>query len=117
MVEAMPRSKDQRRSGPILTNPSNQEPRSTRPARGYTGSTPQRLFPRRLLARMGTPKAMTATAHKLARIIYHMVTTQQPYDTTIFQEQEERRQRQKSARLHAQARELGFQLIPINVVP
>jgi hypothetical protein len=34
-------------------------------------------------ARMGTPKAMTATAHKLARIIYHMVTTQQPYDTTI----------------------------------
>jgi predicted ATPase len=68
-------------------------------------------------ARMGTPKAMTATAHKLARIIYHMVTTQQPYDTTIFQEQEERRQRQKSARLHAQARELGFQLIPINVVP
>ena len=72
---------------------------------------------RRMKARMGTPKAMTATAHKLARIIYHMVTTQQPYDTTIFQEQEERRQHQKSARLHAQARELGFQLIPINVVP
>jgi hypothetical protein len=68
-------------------------------------------------ARMGTPKAMTATAHKLARIIFHMITTQQPYDTTFFQKQEERRQHQKSARLHAQARELGFQLIPINVVP
>jgi len=29
---------------------------------------------------MGTPKAMTATAHKLARIVYYMITTQQEYD-------------------------------------
>jgi hypothetical protein len=72
---------------------------------------------RRMKVRIGTSKVMTATAHKLARIIFHMVTTQQPYDTTIFQKQEERRQHQKSARLHAQARELGFQLVPINFVP
>lgn len=72
---------------------------------------------RRMKARMGAPKAMTATAHKLARIVYHMVTTQQEYDATVFQLQEQRRRLQKSARLHAQARELGFQLIPINVVP
>lgn len=52
---------------------------------------------RRMKARMGTPKAMTATAHTLARIIYRMVTTQQPYDTAIFQKQEERRRNQKSA--------------------
>lgn len=72
---------------------------------------------RRMKARMGAPKAMTATAHKLARIIYHMVTTQQEYDATVFQQQEKRRRLQKSARLHAQARELGFQLVPIEVVP
>ena len=72
---------------------------------------------RRMKARMEDPKAMTATAHKLARIVYHMVTTQQEYDATIFQELERRRRQQKSARLHAQARELGFQLVPINVVP
>jgi transposase len=72
---------------------------------------------RRMKARMGTPKAMTATAHKLVRIIFHMITTRQPYDATIFQKQEERRHHQKSARLHAQARELGFQLVPINFVP
>ena len=72
---------------------------------------------RSMKARMGAPKAMTATALKLARIIFHMITTQHPYDTTIFQKQEERRQHKKSAMLHAQARELGFQLIPINVVP
>lgn len=40
---------------------------------------------RRMKARMGSPKAMTATAHKLARIIYRMVMTQQEYDATVFQ--------------------------------
>jgi hypothetical protein len=34
-------------------------------------------------ARMGAPKAMTATTHRLARIIYHMLTTQQEYDATV----------------------------------
>jgi transposase len=68
---------------------------------------------RRMKARMGTPKAMTATAHKLARIVYHMLTSQQPYDTTIFQNQEERRTLQKSLRLRTQARDLGFQLVPV----
>jgi transposase len=72
---------------------------------------------RHMKARMGTPKAMTATAHRLARIIYHMLTTQQQYDATLFQKQEEQSRHQKSVRLHAQARELGFQLVPINFVP
>lgn len=72
---------------------------------------------RRMKARMGVPKAMTATAHKLARIVYHMVTTRQEYDATIFQQQEQRRRQQKSTRLFAQARELGFHLVPINSVP
>jgi hypothetical protein len=45
-----------------------------------------------------------------------MVTTQQEYDATVFQQQEQRRRLQKSARLHAQARELGFHLVPINAV-
>jgi len=34
----------------------------------------------RMKARMGTPKAMTKSAHMLARILYHMVTNQQEYD-------------------------------------
>jgi hypothetical protein len=72
---------------------------------------------RRMRARMGTPKAMTAAAHKLARIMYHMVTTQQEYDATVFQEQERRTQDRKRARLHAQAKELGLQLVPVEIVP
>lgn len=72
---------------------------------------------RRMKARMGVPKAMTATAHKLARIVYHMVTTRQEYDTTIFQQQEQHRRQQKSARLYKQARELGFHLVPVSPAP
>jgi hypothetical protein len=68
---------------------------------------------RRMKARLGTPKAMTAAAHKLARIVYHMLTKQQEYDATIFQEQERRTQDRKRAKLHTQAKELGFQLVPV----
>jgi hypothetical protein len=68
-------------------------------------------------ARMGTPKAMTAAAHKLARIVYHMVTKQQEYDTTVFQDQERRTQDRKRAKLYAQAKELGLQLLPVESVP
>ena len=31
---------------------------------------------------------MTAAAHKLARIVYHMITLRQEYDVTVFQDQE-----------------------------
>ena len=58
---------------------------------------------RRLKARMGTPKAMTASAHKLARIVYHMITKQQESDRTVFQDLEQRTQNRKRAKLHAQA--------------
>jgi hypothetical protein len=66
---------------------------------------------------MGTPKAMTAAAHKLARIVYHMITTQQEYDATIFQDQERRTQDRRRAKLYAQAKELGLQLVPVESVP
>lgn len=72
---------------------------------------------RRMKARMGTPKAMTAAAHKLARIVYHMVTKQQEYDATVFQDQERRTQDRKRAKLHAQAKALGLQLVPVESVP
>jgi hypothetical protein len=66
---------------------------------------------------MGTPKAMTAAAHKLARIVYLMITTQREYDETVFQDQERRILDRKKARLHSQARALGLQLVPVDAVP
>jgi transposase len=72
---------------------------------------------RRMKARLGTPKAMTAAAHKLARIVYHMIMTHQEYDTTVFQELEQRVQARKRMKLRAQARELGFDLVAREAVP
>lgn len=65
-------------------------------------------------ARWGTPKAITAAAHKLARIAYHMVTTRQEFDATVFESLERRSQNRKHLRLRAQARELGFDLVKLN---
>ena len=39
---------------------------------------------RRMRARLGTPEATTATAHKLARIIYHLITHRVAYDDSII---------------------------------
>jgi transposase len=35
-------------------------------------------------AKLGAPKAITAAAHKLARIIFHLVTTGQELDDSKF---------------------------------
>jgi transposase len=72
---------------------------------------------RRMKARLGPAKAITAVAHKLARILYHMITLQQEYDETIFQRQEYQIQERKRKRLCAQARELGLQVLPLPTVP
>jgi hypothetical protein len=41
-------------------------------------------FYRRMRAKLGAQKALTATAHKLARIIYHMLKTRESYDESVF---------------------------------
>ena len=63
-------------------------------------------------AKLGAPKAITATAHKLARIIYHLLTTHEPYDETQLAQAEQDHRRRTESRLRSQARALGFQLVP-----
>jgi len=41
-------------------------------------------FYRRMRAKLGAPKAITAAAHKLARIIFHLITTGQEFDDSKF---------------------------------
>jgi transposase len=67
---------------------------------------------RRMRTKLGAPKAITAAAHKLARIIFHLITTHQAYDETIFAGREEYRRKRTEAMLRAQAKTLGFQLVP-----
>ena len=68
---------------------------------------------RRLRAKLGAPKAITATAHKLARTVFHLLTTRQAYDESVFAQQEAYYRNQTETRLRKQARALGFQLLPI----
>jgi transposase len=68
---------------------------------------------RRMRAKLGPPEAITATAHKLARIIYHLVTTHEPYDETRLARAEQQYQRRAESRLRSQARVLGFHLVPV----
>ena len=64
-------------------------------------------------ARLGAPKAIIAAAHKLARIIYHMVTTGQEYDETRFAEDQRRYQKRQEGKLRAKAKAMGFTLVPV----
>ncbi len=72
---------------------------------------------RRIRIRLGTPAAITATAHKLARILYHLITTRQPYLESTFAETEERARNRHFLHLTKQAAKLGFQLAPVGSVP
>jgi transposase len=72
---------------------------------------------RRLRTRLGTPAAITAAAHKLARVLYHIVTTRQPYDESVFAVMEARARHRQCIPLKKQPASFGFQLMPIAGVP
>jgi len=66
---------------------------------------------RRQRARLGAPKAITATAHKLARLIYAMLLQGTDY-VDAGQEYYEKRYRSRVVQnLKRKARELGFELV------
>ena len=76
-------------------------------------------FYRRMRTKLGAPKAITAAAHKLARIIFHLVTTRREFDDSRFAADQLRYERRQEAKLRSKAKALGFQLIPVEpeVVP
>lgn len=54
-------------------------------------------FYRRMRAKLGAPKAITAAAHKLARIIFHLVTTRQEFDESHLAANQLRFQKKQEA--------------------
>jgi transposase len=72
-------------------------------------------YHRRLCARMDRPKAITATAHKLARLVYFMLTKGQAYVEAGQQYYEDRYRERVVQSLTKRAQTLGFQLIPTAV--
>jgi transposase len=71
------------------------------------------VYFRRMRARLGAPQAITAAAHKLARIVYHLITTRTAYDESVFAKEQQKQQLRQQLRLHKQALALGFQLVPL----
>ncbi len=70
-------------------------------------------FHRRKKAHLGAPKAVTATAHKLACLIYHMLKYQDAYvpiDETVYQA---KAKEQRLRQLRRQAEQLGFQVVEL----
>ena len=65
-------------------------------------------------ARFGAPVATKNTAHKLARIFYHLVTTRQAYDETVFAQLETRNQKRRLNKLQSLARRMGYSLVQAN---
>jgi transposase len=76
-------------------------------AKDYLGE-----FFRRITRKLGRPQAITATAHKLARIVFHLLSTKEAYTESVFHKSEEETIRRAQYRLRRQAAQLGFLVIP-----
>jgi transposase len=83
----------------------------------HRSSTPLGDYLRRMKAKLGPRAATTATAHKIAVIFYTMVKNQVAYDETIWASRDTHRTKRIEAKLHRQAKRLGYKLVPIPELP
>jgi len=63
--------------------------------------------------KLGPKGATMATAHKIAVIFYTMVKNQVEYDQTLWATRDAQREKRLEAKLKRQAKQLGYELIPI----
>ncbi len=66
---------------------------------------------RRQRGRLGAPKAITATAHKLARVVYHLVRYGGAYVRQSEAEYTEQTRQRLEKGLRRRARELGYEVV------
>jgi hypothetical protein len=83
----------------------------------HHSSTPLGNYLRRMKAKLDSKAATTATAHKIAIIFYTMVKNQVEYDETIWAARDAAREKRLEAKLKRQAKQLGYQLVPIEHKP
>jgi hypothetical protein len=79
---------------------------------GGRGKSALGAYFRRMRARLGAEQAITATAHKLARIIYHLLKQHEPYQSLSADGYNEQQRQREITRLKRQAAKLGFGLQP-----
>jgi transposase len=68
-------------------------------------------FLRRLKSHMGAPKAITATAHKLARLLYLALKHGMTYVRQSQEEYEKKQHERQVKALHKRARQLGLEVV------
>jgi transposase len=78
----------------------------------YRSPTALGAFYRRIKSRSGGKQAVTATAHKIARIYYAMLTRGTSYVELGQHAYEQRYKERRLDHLKVQAKSLGFQLVP-----
>jgi transposase len=74
-------------------------------------------FYRRMKARLGNAEAITATAHKLARIIYRLIKHGEAYVRQGVEDYERKFQERKMQALKKTAIAMGFELVQLQSVP
>lgn len=74
-------------------------------------------FYRRMKARLGAAEAVTATAHKLARIIYRLIKHGEAYVRHGLETYEKQFHARKLRALQKSAKIMGFELVPTQTVP
>jgi transposase len=72
---------------------------------------------RRMKAKLGGAAGVTATAHKLARILYALLTHGEAYARQGMDDYEQKHRQRKLKHLQSTAESLGFQLIQMQKVP
>lgn len=95
----------------LVVNPATNALRMAAQTAGKSNSA-LGAFYRRLRSRLGTPKAITATAHKLARIFYRLWTSGGDYQDPGMDYYEQRYQERVINNLQKKALALGFELVP-----
>jgi len=68
---------------------------------------------RRLRTKLGAPKAITAMAHRLARLVYRMLKYGQQFVDKGMEYYEQRYRNQQVQLLQKKAAKLGLELVPV----
>jgi transposase len=66
---------------------------------------------RRRVSQLGPTGAITALAHKLARILWHLVTYKTPYDSSVFDEAAEKHKKRRKKNLIKLIQSMGYSVI------
>jgi len=79
----------------------------------HRSQTPMGDYLRRLKAKLGPAGATTATARKIATLFYILVRRQVEYDPSLWAQLDQQREKRLEARLHRQAAQRGYKLVPL----